>query len=362
MGDLLRTPDPAAIPAARQLTTGPVTGRGAWKPAWVIAGVALVAVGAWLAVTSSSPAARRSLCGQAMAERPALRHVIIVMLENRSYGQVAGSPAAPFQARLARECGNAVEAFAATHGSAPNYLAVSAGQYPSSSVRGCAYLACVSNQDNIYRQLDRAGLTWKAYQESMPVPCDKSSSWPYKIGHDPAIFYAAIGAAECRARVVPVADLAARAGAFYDDLRSGRLPSVAWLTPDRINDGEKPCSASCALMSADRWLRDFLTLVAAAPAYQDGSVVVLVTYDEGRGPDSKFGENCADKTADLDGSQPSCHVPLFIIWQYARPGRISTFFTLYSLTRTIDDLFGLPCLAHACSPATASLAGSGFGF
>jgi hypothetical protein len=93
-----------------------------------------------------------------MAERPALRHVIVVMLENRSYGQVAGSPAAPFKARLTRQCGSAAEAFAAMHGSAPNYLAVSP---PGStrSRRGCAYLACDSNQDNIYQQLDRAGLT-----------------------------------------------------------------------------------------------------------------------------------------------------------------------------------------------------------
>jgi phosphatidylinositol-3-phosphatase len=343
-------------------------GRGAWKPVWVIA-VVLATAGACLAVIWSSPAARRSLpaarhslCGQVMAGRPHVRHVIVVMLENWPDGQVTSSPAAPFQARLGRECGHAVQAFAATHGSGPNYLAVSAGQYPSSSVRGCDFLACVSNQDNIYQQLDRAGLTWKAYQEAMPVPCDKSSSWPYKIGHDPVIFYAGIDAAECQARVVPVADLTARAGVFYDDLRSGRLPSVAWVTPDRINDGEKPCRSSCELMSADRWLRDFLTLVGAARAYQDGSVLVMVTYDEARGPDNKLGENCADKAADLGGLQPSCHVPLFVVWQYARSRSTSTFFTPYSLTRTIEDLFGLPCLAHACSPETASLTGSGFGF
>ena len=335
--------------------------RGVWKPAWAIA-VVLAAVAALAVAVWSVPAAPHPLCGQVTAARPALRHVIIVMLENRSYSQLTGSPAAPFQARLARECGNATEAFAATHGSAPNYLAVSAGQYPSSSVRGCNYLACLSNEDNIYQQLDRAGLTWKAYQESMPSACDKSSAWPYKIGHDPAIFYARIGAAECRARVVPVADLTARAGAFYDDLRGGRLPSVAWITPNRINDGEKPCSGSCALASADRWLRGFLALTAAAPAYQDGSVLIVVTYDEGRGTDSKVGENCADKTADLHGRQPSCHVPLFVVWPYARPGTNSTFLTLYSLTRTIEGIFGLPCLAHACNPATASLAGSGFGF
>ena len=87
-----------------------------------------------------------------------------------------------------------------------------------------------------------------------------------------------------------------------------------------------------------------------------------MTYDEGRGKDNKVGENCADKTADLYGRQPSCHVPLFVVWPYVRPGTNNTFLTLYSLTRTIEGVFGLPCLAHACSPVTASLAGSGFGF
>ena len=128
------------------------------------------------------------------------------------------------------------------------------------------------------------------------------------------------------------------------------------MTPSRTNDGENSCPPACALASADRWLHRFLALVAATPSYQNGSVLVLVTYDEGRGWDNAFGENCADKAADLAGRQPSCHVPLFVIWRYARPGSNSTFFTLYSITRTIEDLFGLPCLAHACDPTT-SLAG-----
>ena len=104
---------------------------------------------------------------------------------------------------------------------APNYLAVSAGQYPQSSLHGCAYAACASNEDNIYQQLDDAGLTWKAYEESMSLPRDKTSAWPYKIGHNPAIFYTGIGAPQCRARVVPVADLTA-SGRVDHDLRYGR--------------------------------------------------------------------------------------------------------------------------------------------
>ena len=55
-------------------------------------------------------------------------------------------------------------------------------------------------------------------------------------------------------------------------------------------------------------------------------------------------------------------MPLFAVWQYGKPGNVGTFFTLYSLTRTIEDMFGLACLAHACDHATASLAGTGFGF
>ena len=331
------------------------------RPAWGIVPV-VAALTAVTAVTWSFRAGPPPVCGQTPAAQPTIRHVIIVMLENRSYDQVVGSPAAPYETGLARECGSATEAFGATHGSAANYLAVSAGQYPSSSIRGCDYYACASNEDNIYQQLDRAGMTWKAYEESMPSACGKSSAWPYKIGHNPAIFYTGIGAAECQDRVLPVADLTARAGAFYDDLKDAALPSVAWITPSRINDGEKPCVPSCALRSADRWLRNFLALVTVAPGYRDGSILVLVTYDEGRGPDNAIGEDCANKAADLARLQPSCHIPLFVVWQYARRSANSTFFTLYSVTRTVENIFGLPCLAHACDPATASLAGSGFGF
>ena len=331
--------------------------------AWPSPGESGSAASPGLTERPRAAASLASPCGQALpASRPVIRHVIIVMLENRTYRQVVGGRAAPQETRLARECGDATEAFGATHDSASNYLAVSGGQYPPTSLHGCDYDACASGEDSIYQQLAAAGLTWEAYEESMPSACDKVSAWPYKIGHNPAIFYTGIGAAACRAGDVPVASLTARSGAFYAALRGGDLPAVAWVTPNRIDDGEARCPRSCSLRSADRWLGGFLALVTAAPAYRDGSVLVLVTYDEGTGRDDRAGENCADRAADLAGSQPSCHVPLFAIWRYAKPGADGTFLTLYSITRTVEQLFRLPCLAHACDPATASLAGSGFGF
>lgn len=54
----------------------------------------------------------------------------------------------------------------------------------------------------------------------------------------------------------------------------------------------------------------------------------------------------------------SCHVPLFVIYPYTPAGTIdSVFLDHYSVTRTVEDLFGLPHLAHAGDSQTKSLLG-----
>jgi phospholipase C len=306
---------------------------------------------------SADPAQARSLCGTTKATA-APRHVVIVMLENRSYKQVIGNSAAPFENSLVKSCGVAASMWGATHSSAANYLAVSAGQYPSSSVHGCNYAACASAETSIYQQLDSAGRGWRAYEEAMPSACDKSTAAPYKIGHNPPIFSTGISGAECKARDLPVGSLTKRSGAFWHDLHTGHLHAVSWITPDTSDDGEASCGGDCALSLADSWLQSFVSLVAASTEYRSGNTAIFVTYDEGTGSDSTIGEDCTDKAADLAGSQPSCHVPFFVIYPGTKAGAHSkTFFDHYSLTRTIEDFFGLGYLANAADAQTASLAG-----
>lgn len=288
---------------------------------------------------------------------PAIQHVIVVMLENRSYNQVIGKSAAPYENELASDCGNATHAYGATHSSAANYLAASAGQYPAGSPSGCDYTACASSEPSIYQQLDSAGLTWKAYEESMPSACDKSNASPYKIGHNPPIFYTGISAAECQSHDIGVPSLTAASGAFWDDLQAGTLPAVSWITPNTSNDGENRCGGNCALAAADTWLENFMANVTASGEYQAGNTLVLITYDEGEGRDYAIGEDCTNETADLGGSQPSCHVPLLVVYPYTQGGNDSTFFDHYSITKSVEDVFGLPHLAHAGDAQTSSLAG-----
>jgi hypothetical protein len=317
---------------------------------------AVMVLPAGVAVASQSVRSL-TLCGTVTATA-APRHVIIVMLENRGYKQVIGNSAAPFENSLASSCGVATSMWGATHWSASNYLAVRAGEYPATSVHGCDYPACADASTSIYQQLDSAGRTWKAYEESMPSACDKSSAAPYKIGHNPPIFYTAISATECKARDLGVTNLTAQSGAFWDDLQAGTLPSVSWITPNTSNDGENSCGGNCALSIADTWLGNVVSLVAGSPEYQSGNTVIFITYDEGRGPDATTGENCTSETADLAGAQPSCHVPFFVIYPGTTAGtHDSTFSDHYSLTRTIEDFFGLPYLSHAAGTQTASLTG-----
>jgi hypothetical protein len=311
------------------------------------------------------PPSLLTLCANAAPVSPvAIEHVIVVMLENHSYREVVGAPSAPYQTSLATNCGNATSMFAVTHASAANYLAASAGQFPAASAAGCGSIkGCADASDNLYHQLDVAGLSWRSYQESMPTPCAPSTSGNYKIGHNPAIFYSDIPLAECQAKDLPVASLTAQAGAFWNDLQAQTLPSLSRVTPNNVNDGDTG-SPTTSLTAADKWLSAFLATVQQSPSYQAGSTLVLVTYDEGSGGDSKTGEDCTNPALDLpitngiSAHQDSCHVPLFVAYPFTPAATSdSTFFDLYSVTKTVEDLFGLPYLAHAGDDGTTSLRG-----
>ncbi len=320
--------------------------------------------------TGSLDGGSLALCGNPGPAATGVQHVIMVMLENQSYNQVVGSPNAPFQTSLASQCGVAPDYFGATHTSSANYLALSAGEYPPASPPGCTGVAkCADASDNLYNELTAAGLTWNAFEESMPSACDPDSSgvngtqFLYKNGHNPAIFYTDLPASVCQAYDVGVPSLTAESGAFWNDLQNLTLPSFSFVSPDTADDDDGPASAQSE-QAADTWLQNFIGLVQQSSSYQAGNTLVLVAYDEGNGADKKTGENCTNESLDLpvvngvSAHQDSCHVPLFVVYPYTPAGDSDpAFFDHYSITKTVDDLFGLPYLANAGAAQTSSLIG-----
>jgi hypothetical protein len=336
----------------------------------LVAIVALV-VPASLGLSAATPLAARasaaalSLCGNPGPAPAAVQHVIVVMMENLSYHQVIGSANAPYQTSLAGQCGIAPDYFGATHSSAANYLAVSAGEYPVASTHGCGSVsACADSSNNLYNQLTTAGLTWGGFMESMPAACDPKSGSGYKNGHDPIIFYTDISAAQCQAGDLGVSSLTAQSGALWNDLQNQALPSFSWVTPDESDNDEGSGTPAQEEQASDTWLQNFLGTVQQSNSYQAGSTVVLVTYDEGSGADLKVGEDCTNESLDLpvtngvSAEQDSCHVPLFVVYPYTPAGDSdATFFDHYSITKSVEDLFGLSYLANAGDAQTNSLVG-----
>ena len=272
---------------------------------------------------SPSLAARRSVgirpCGHPKSD-PVYRHVIWVWMENESYTSVIGSSQAPYLNSLAAQCGVATNYQAISHPSLPNYVAATGGSTFGITDDGDPSAHPIK-APSIFSQVDAAGLTWRAYNESMPTPCDTQGSGLYAPRHNPATYYVPLRSA-CQRWDVRMG--APGTGTLAKDLQAGTLPNFAFVTPNTCNDGH-----DCSVRVSDAWLSTFLTGVFSSPTYRAGQTVVFVVWDEG------VGDN---------------HIPLVVAAPTVRTGtKAKGSFTHYSLLRTTEDLLGLPPLGRSAN-------------
>jgi phosphatidylinositol-3-phosphatase len=285
----------------------------------LIAAALLAAVPAGAAARAAAPAVvplAATLC-TGRAGRPATyAHVVVVVMENHDYGSVIGSSQAPFTNKLAHACGLATAYHAVTHPSLPNYLAITSGS-TAGITSDCTL--CRSTLPSIFGQAAGHGLGWRAYEEAMPVACDRVSVGRYVVRHNPPLYYTRLRRT-CAGSDVPAGTLAA--GRLRGALLRNTLPGYAFVTPDMCHD-----THDCPVAAGDAWLQTFFGLVARNHAYRAGRVAVFVVWDEG-----------------VTGN----HVPAIAVSPFVPPGtRSAARLGHYSLLRTSEMLLGLPLLGHA---------------
>ncbi|SRR6266487_550236 len=266
-------------------------------------------------------------------------HIIVVVEENHSYEQIIGNPAAPFLNQLASRGTVLSNYYAISHPSLPNYLAMTSGdtQGISSDCPRCEVAA-----DNLGGQLERAGISWKAYQQGLPGPCSNvPNAGDYARKHDPFMYYDGVRSGSgCSSRVVPATQLDA-------DVAGGALPRFAFVTPDLSHDmhGNGGRSDDQLVASADAWLRGFYEQLTASPAWRQDTRLV-VTFDEGSGGGSS---GCCG------GLAQGGHVLTLVSGPHVPTGQDARAYSHYSLLRSIEAAFRLPYLRHAADPATATI-------
>lgn len=253
-------------------------------------------------------------------------HVVVVVEENHSYGDVLGAPimpiptevpnirsTAPFIRALARHGASLRHMSAETHPSQPNYLALFSGS--TQGVDSDATPRNLFTAPNLGGELIAAGLSFAGYSESMPAAGftgSEANGSLYARKHNPWVDFA---------DVPPSANLPFSAFPKRTDFAS--LPTVSFVVPNQENDMH-----SGSIRTADDWLRRHVRPYIRW-ARKHNSLVV-VTWDEGSGDDNHIATIFAGAGVRRGASdQPANH---------------------YNLLRTIEDMYGLP---HAGAAADA---------
>lgn len=307
---------------------------------------------------------------------PPYAHIFVIVEENKDYGQVVGSADAPTITRLAREYGNATNFYAETHPSEPNYVALVGGYTygirdddafyctPHDSDRSCpnsdvpGYPNHTIDAPNLATQLQRAGLSWKNYNESLPNPGSlavvardphahdvPASLLVYASKHSGFVNFASVQHDRQRAERLVGFDR------FYSDLRTNRVPNFALVIPNLCNEmhgsGEPETPEDCQYAHLGRliWRGDrnvariTQRIMESAVWRSNSNAAIVITFDEN---DSGSFEGCCGNDPSDPANRGGGHIPTIVVTNHGpRHVADATPYSHYSLLRTIEDAFGI---------------------
>ncbi len=262
--------------------------------------------------------------GRALAAPvPHQDHVIVVVMENKSYDQVRTQP---YTATLMAQGATLAQSYGVTHPSQPNYIALWAGDLLGVTVNTCPAPGSPFMAENLGHACESAGLSWRAYSENLAVigsaACSydgSASSGLYTRKHDPWTNFGDLD----HTRERPYTDLAI-------DIANGQLPNLVFVIPNNCHNSHNSTTAGCGVPDADAWLAANLPAMRAAVGPHG---VVILTWDE-------------------DDSASNNHILTVFAGGDVMPGAVSNrTVNHYNLVRTICDALGLTPFAQAATAA-----------
>jgi phosphatidylinositol-3-phosphatase len=256
-------------------------------------------------------------------------------------------------------------------------------------------------------QLAQAGLSWKTYQENLPVsgadlinvsngtasnlttfdpksPLSATNLPPltsdgvlhaYAVKHNPFAYFKSVQ--EGWAENDSLHNMVGFDGpnGFYADLGSGDLPSLSYIVPNQCDDqhGQNNADAFCAedqgtpfyqaqgqaltdgtqvglnpglAAQADATMQRIVTSIEQSPVWRHGYNAIVIVYDE-----NDYSGTATPRPAGK--TWPTRYLNTVILTvetnsKYDRGVRSDVFYNSFSLLKTLEAGFGLRCLNHAC--------------
>jgi phosphatidylinositol-3-phosphatase len=208
-----------------------------------------------------------------------LNHVFIVAEENADYTNVIGSSSMPYLNRLAQQYGLATQYYADTHPSIGNYFMMTVGD---TITNNDSYSRPLVTEDNVVRELRKAGKTWRSYAEDLPYAGYTGPDvGNYARKHNTLALVADVVNDSAQVKnLVPFAQLAT-------DLASNTLPNYAFIVPNLCNDAH-----DCPLSTADGWLKTNIDPLITSAQFQRDAVLIIL-FDESGGDNTNGGGRVA---------------------------------------------------------------------
>lgn len=265
--------------------------------------------------------------------------VFLIVMENHNWSQIKDNKSAPYINSLLSQ-GAYAEAYynpPGMHPSEPNYLWLEAGTNFGITNDKAPDVNHQSSTDHLTTLLNKAGVSWTAYQEDIVGDfCPLSGKDLYAPKHNPMIFFDDVTennnpkSAYCIAHERPYTELAT-------DLAHGTVARYNYITPNLCDDmhNSKGCPTKDTVKNGDNWLKEAIPPILASDAYKNGGVI-FITWDEGEGGDGPIG--------------------MIVLSPNAKVGYSNEIqYTHSSTLRTLQELFGVqPFLGDAANATDLS--------
>ena len=261
---------------------------------------------------------------------------------------------------------------------------------PLTNIDGVQSIPAATNVTGITiaDQLVAAGKSWKSYQEGLPIagadgvnvsdgyytiggvnalgvnvtsdfaalstPGNPVSAdnvvFLYAVKHNPFAYFAAVQEGTNPALSLKRVQSFEGQNGLYADLKTGHVPDFAFIAPNQCNDmhGRGNGTAFCnydaddngtqvglnpsLILQGDLAVQRIVTAIKASSAWSNGKSAIVVLWDE-----NDYSTRTSNQVVTIVDTNYGSHKV-----------KSTQFYDHYSMTRTLDAAFGLPCLNHAC--------------
>jgi len=251
---------------------------------------------------------------------PVPDHIVIAILENHSFGQIIGSPAAPYINSLANDTTSALftHSYGIFYPSQPNYMVIFSGNNQGVTddlvPAGNPFIT-----SNLGRQLIDSGKTFLSYSEDLPsVGYNGEASGNYARRHNPAANWVGNGTNQ-------ISPTTLQPFTAFPKSDFTLLPTVCFVQPSVQNDMHDGVDPD-RITTGDNWISNNLDSYIQW-AKVNNSLFIL-TFDE-----------------DNDLSQK--HITTIFAGKMILAGQYSFKINHYSILHTIEKMVGLPLIGDS---------------